>query len=258
MYKDFGSKGEVCLGSNVCDSKPVVIYRDTSAAQSLMLPGVVRLDAVSTEASVLVQAIDPFKDELAKFEKIAKDNEKKWQNVKFDFQATTIEEYLEKEKNTMFGLIVVSHSAYHFNDIEGTLAQLYNDKLIKGGIFFTKMVSGAWEKILQKVGEYYYDPKLHFLGSETLTDILRSQIPDIKLEIVRKDNLLNVTECFDEKSEEGGLILDGLTQVYNFRNFCKPGIKKTLMEYFENELCNKEGDTFLFNAGEEYLIAFRP
>ncbi|XP_006813838.1 uncharacterized protein LOC100371911 [Saccoglossus kowalevskii] len=55
-YKNFVSKGEVSLGK-VSDSKPVVILRDTGAAQSLMLAGVLPLDNVNTDASVLVQGI---------------------------------------------------------------------------------------------------------------------------------------------------------------------------------------------------------
>ncbi|XP_006813839.1 uncharacterized protein LOC100372062 [Saccoglossus kowalevskii] len=55
-YKNFVSKGEVSLGK-VSDSKPVVILRDTGAAQSLMLAGVLSLDNVNTDASVLVQGI---------------------------------------------------------------------------------------------------------------------------------------------------------------------------------------------------------
>ncbi|XP_002738772.1 histamine N-methyltransferase-like [Saccoglossus kowalevskii] len=202
-------------------------------------------------------AVDPLPDELGKFEKMAKDNEKKWQNVKFDFQATTVEEYLEKEKNKTFGLIVISQSAYHFNDIEGTLAQLYNDNLVKGGMFFIKMVAGGWEKVFLKIGEYYCDPKFHFLGSETVKNMLKRRIPDIKLEVVGRDNLVDVTECFDEKSQDGGYMLECLTQVHDFRNFCKPEIKKAFMEYFRDECCNKDGDKFFLRAGEADLIAFK-
>ncbi|XP_002737502.1 histamine N-methyltransferase-like [Saccoglossus kowalevskii] len=201
-------------------------------------------------------AVDPLPDELGKFEKMAKDNEKKWGNVKFDFQVTTIEEYLERVEKRKFGLIILSHAAYHFQNVEVTLAHLYKNNLVTGGMFFCRMISGGWEKLTLKIGEHYYDPDQGFIGSQTVKDMLKRQIPDIELEIVPRGCLLNVTECFDEQSQDGGYMLECMTQIYDFRSFCKPEIKKDIMEHLKNKCCKKEGDKYFLMADEEDLIAF--
>ncbi|XP_077870422.1 histamine N-methyltransferase-like [Saccoglossus kowalevskii] len=84
-------------------------------------------------------ALDPMPDELRKFRELVKARGDEWKNVTFDFQEYTIKEHL-RTNNQPYGLVVASHSAYYFDDIEQIVMQLY-DSLLKNGMLFIRMES---------------------------------------------------------------------------------------------------------------------
>ncbi|XP_002741056.1 histamine N-methyltransferase-like [Saccoglossus kowalevskii] len=201
-------------------------------------------------------AVEPVADELTKFEQLVKNKGDQWNNVTFDFRAITIEEYLEMNERKQFGMIIAAHSAYHFKDVECTILDLYNC-LDKGGILFTRMDDGAWEKLSVKVGEYYTDPGYNCIGTRAIEDIINSRLTTVRYGSIKRELWLDVTECFDEESQVGSHIIDFLTQIYNFREIAKPEIKKQILEYMRDECCKKEENKVLFSKDEKDLFIFR-
>ncbi|XP_077865673.1 histamine N-methyltransferase-like [Saccoglossus kowalevskii] len=214
------------------------------------------IDTLLTKhSSIRFIAIDPAVDELNKFKQLVKDNKDEWKNVVFDFQTTTIEEYLEVNGAQTFGFIVMSHSAYHFKDVATTVVDLYN-RLVKGGMLFSKMIDGGWEKFSAKVGEYFTDPKFNFIGTHDVEDVVKRRIPNARYETKKRDYTMDITECFDEESQAGALLIDFITILYKFRETCKPEIKKIILEYLV-ECCQKEGDKMLLSTDERDIVIFK-
>ncbi|XP_077866893.1 uncharacterized protein LOC144355696 [Saccoglossus kowalevskii] len=171
-------------------------------------------------SSIRFIAIDPVVKELNKFKQLVKDNKDEWKNVVFDFQTTTIEEYLEVNGTQTFGFIVMSHSAYHFKDVETTVVDLYN-RPVKGGMLFSKMIDGGWEKFLLKVGEYFTDPMYNFIGTHFIEDVIKRHIPNARYETKKREYTVNMVDCFDEESKAGAYMIDSTTVIYKFRETCK-------------------------------------
>ncbi|XP_006818869.1 histamine N-methyltransferase-like [Saccoglossus kowalevskii] len=122
----------------------------------------------------------------------------------------------------------MSHSAYYFKDVETTVVDLYN-RLVKGGMLFTKMVDGGWEKFGVEVGEYFTNPKLHFIGTHFLENVIKRRIPNARYETKKREHTVDITDCFDEESQAGAYLIDFTTLIYKFRETCKPEIKKKII-----------------------------
>nr|XP_006818016.1 PREDICTED: histamine N-methyltransferase-like [Saccoglossus kowalevskii] len=206
--------------------------------------------------NITYTAVEPVADELTKFKQLVKNKGDQWHNVTFDFRAITIEEYMEMNERKEFGMIIAAHSAYHFKDVECTILDLYNC-LIKGGILFTRMDDGGWEKLSVKVGTYYTDPCHNFIGTHAIEDIINHRIPNVRYGSIRRELWLDVTECLDEESQVGSYIIDFLTQIHNFRGIAKPEIKKQILDYMRDECCKKEENKILFSIDENDLFIFR-
>ncbi|XP_006816457.1 histamine N-methyltransferase-like [Saccoglossus kowalevskii] len=149
----------------------------------------------------------------------------------------------------------MSHSAYHFKDVETTVVDLYN-RLVKGGMLFSKMIDGGWEKFSVKVGEHFTDTKLHFIGTHFIEDVIKLRFPNARYETKKREYTVDMVDSFDEESQAGAYLIDFITLVYKFRETCKPEIKKKLLEYLV-ECCRKEGDKILLSTDERDLVIFK-
>ncbi|XP_077997693.1 histamine N-methyltransferase-like [Glandiceps talaboti] len=205
--------------------------------------------------------VEPDKDELQKFKdrETSKTTQGQWQNVNIEFNLSTIEEYLEKRNSAdtkeFFHIIHAIQCPYYFTDPHKSLYDLYQ-VLERGGLLLIVMLKGPWEKTLEKIGEYYYDKKFHFIGVTAVRKNLEERIPNMKIETkYRKKNIV-VTECFKEDSADGNDILDCITQILDFRKTVPKHVYDDIMQVF-NEHCHQSGDDILFGADEEDLIILK-
>ncbi|XP_006825774.1 histamine N-methyltransferase-like [Saccoglossus kowalevskii] len=119
------------------------------------------------------------------------------------------------------------------------------------------MDDGGWEKLSVKFGEYYTDPFYNFIGTHAIEDIINRRVPNVRYGSIKRELWMEVTECFDEKSQVGSNLLDFFTQIYKFRENCKPEIKKQILDYMQYECCKKEESRILLNTDETDLFIFR-
>ncbi|XP_070555958.1 histamine N-methyltransferase-like [Ptychodera flava] len=115
----------------------------------------------SKYSSIYYIAVEPLESQIQQFEHLVKSKQEAglWKNTKFAFHPTTIEEYLKKREPGGFDIIHLQHSAYHLADPESVIVELYG-QLNKGGMLFTTLVVGAWEKIYLYMGTIVPDPIL--------------------------------------------------------------------------------------------------
>ncbi|XP_077862419.1 histamine N-methyltransferase-like [Saccoglossus kowalevskii] len=206
--------------------------------------------------SIRYIAVDPAVDKLAQFKQLVEYNKDKWKNVVFDFHAITIEEYLETSEAEHYDLIVATHAAYHFKDVENTMIELYNC-LVKGGILLSTMCDGNRMKLLSQIGQYYKDPLYHFIGTSDIEKIMKRNVSNIRNKDTSSEYRIDVTESFDEESQAGCHMMDFITTVYKFNETCTPKIKKTIREYLLNECCQKEGNKLIFSTSVTASFFFK-
>ncbi|XP_078376015.1 histamine N-methyltransferase-like [Oculina patagonica] len=146
------------------------------------------------------------------------------QMAEFDICQQTFEDYkkLRQEEQTgsvKFDMVHFMHSIYFF-DIEQTLRYCFEKELSDQG-FFACIVEG--HDLVHWVYTLTQSRLFHGKGTESKSNETAEEIIKIandngwKHEIYTQEYSIDVTEVFDEKSTDGNLLLDFLTQTTNFR-----------------------------------------
>ena len=68
---------------------------------------------------------------------------------------------------------------------------------------------------------------------------------------------VDVTECFDEASEIGSLVLDMMTQVWKLRETASAELRAEVLEYLAS-VSEKNGDRFIVSNGGEAIVVIKP
>ncbi|CAH1263435.1 HNMT [Branchiostoma lanceolatum] len=156
--------------------------------------------------------------------------------VKFDWRQQTAEEYFQTKhpKDTKFHLIHAIHVLYHVDDLHATLRDMW-EQLADGGYMLIAIKSGndagakLWYKLWEEFGQ----------GDRLETSLRTSD--DVKhwldakgISYVTSDEdgfafNVNISECFNEESEEGRKILDFLTQTPHVSSM--PEIRSMALEH---------------------------
>ncbi|XP_077997300.1 histamine N-methyltransferase-like [Glandiceps talaboti] len=206
--------------------------------------------------------VEPDKDELQKFKdrETSKSTQGQWKNVNMEFNLTTIEEYMEERNHTKseeaFHIAHIIHSAYYFVDPYETVFQLYGT-LEKCGMLFICLVKGPWEQTVAKVAEYFFDPRLHFIGTTIVREKLEERVKDLKITTKYRKKPIKVTECFKEDSEEGNDILDFIVQIPDFRTTVPKHVVDDVITFIKKQCCQQSGDDMFFGGDEEDLIIIK-
>ena len=76
----------------------------------------------------------------------------------------------------------------------------------------------------------------------------------------RQRSRVDITQCFDQASEDGRLLLDFLTQVLKFKETASEEFQKEVMEYLASSHCSErtsEGQV-LFNNDWDAVVVGKP
>ncbi|XP_077997822.1 histamine N-methyltransferase-like [Glandiceps talaboti] len=204
--------------------------------------------------------VDPVKSEVQKFQEltVAKHSQSEWENVDFEFNVETIEEYLqriEKNEKAIFDIIHIVHSAYYFADPETTMVKLYH-MLKRGGRLLNIMVGGSYGQLFSKLGKHYNDPNMCFFGSDDMVDMLRHRLPDVHISVVSKPKAFEISKCFIDTSEDGNHILDFLTQILHFRKFASKKIVDEVMSFLKDEGVVQSNGEIFFSTDDGHMTIF--
>ncbi|XP_020909831.1 histamine N-methyltransferase-like [Exaiptasia diaphana] len=154
----------------------------------------------------------------------------------FDFRGNTFEEYMDQNDDLRFDLVVFTHSMYYLDE-EKSLKYCFDRVLREDG------------KIAVTVEERGPLSSVNFDVDEC--DIAKLQCYEKVTKAVEKNKWsssvfidaykIDVTEIFDEKSQDGNLLLDFLMQKVDFRGKAKKKHVNHVMEVLEeNTLLKNE------------------
>ncbi|XP_035693722.1 histamine N-methyltransferase-like isoform X1 [Branchiostoma floridae] len=186
--------------------------------------------------------------------------------VNFDWRQQTAEEYVQTKDDTKFHLIHAVHVLYHVEDLDATLRNMW-EQLADGGYMFITIKSDACYAFEGKDagGKLYYKLWEKFGKGDRLKTSLRTSVDveqwldargisyDVTSEDVAALNI-DISECFNEKSEAGMKILDFLTQTPHVSNM--PEIRAMTLEHMQ---CNSSmvNGKRLYKVESEDIVAFK-
>jgi hypothetical protein len=178
------------------------------------------------------------------------------QNTSFDISKETFEEYKERQKDPMkFHMVHFIHSIYHV-DIEQAFVHCFDNELLENG------------RILCIVeGKYLIYNVVNLCHGGTQTANVRETAAEKIIQIANKhgwkhkvfdgeDYNIDVTDVFDEKSTEGNLLLDFLTQTMNFRAMADQQLVEETLELIK-DLTVVESGRYLGEKKECLLFIYR-
>nr|XP_006817989.1 PREDICTED: histamine N-methyltransferase-like [Saccoglossus kowalevskii] len=199
--------------------------------------------------------IEPALSGIDDFKERVKTHQDKWSGVTFDFRGQTIEDYLEKlDELQKYDVIHALHCVYHFADPRNSLVTLYG-MLDTNGLFIIRANTGHWEDCALKIGEYYHDPRSHYIGTKYIKTLLRSALPSANIESYYTESPLNVSDCFNDDSVDGNKKIDFIFQVLNFRQSLPPEKQQIFLDFLK-KCCNEENGEMIFNKQDEDLVIY--
>ncbi|XP_781932.1 histamine N-methyltransferase [Strongylocentrotus purpuratus] len=160
-------------------------------------------------------------------------------DIEFDWKDTTFSEVCRDATSLKNKFVFISaiHSAYYFEDFSDSMSHLL-DFLVDGGALM--IIANSDDNTLVK-----FLDNLSWKEENTQSRLTEktAQFAEAKARPLVTFDLpaqINVTSCFDETSEEGGKLLDFLTEVAYFRETASSDIKKETMSLMKS--LSTEGD----------------
>ncbi|XP_035695673.1 histamine N-methyltransferase-like [Branchiostoma floridae] len=178
--------------------------------------------------------------------------------VKFDWRQQTAEEYFQTKDDTKFHLIHAVNILYHVDPLHDTLRNMWEQ--LADGVCMLVVVMGSdkcdWMKLWYKLWEEFGQPGDRLMTSLRTSDDVTQwfDTQDIGYVTDLCENIVDVTECFEEGSETGAMLLDFLAQTPYVSS--KPGIRAMVLEYIRRNSLVVD-DKILFKSATEVIIAFK-
>ncbi|XP_002733185.1 histamine N-methyltransferase-like [Saccoglossus kowalevskii] len=211
-----------------------------------------------TTSKVVYCAIDPDSAYLQEFRELAASRSDDWKNIEIEFRVESMEEYSDVwdkcEKKDKFNLIFASYVIYHFRDAKATLVKM-NEMLENNGIMYFKIVSGGWSKLMAYWNKFYYDSscKINRHSPELVKSMILDVMPNAKLQVLDRNADVDITECFEEGSENGKLMLDFLMQMKDFKSVASPERRDQLIQFLKDECCEAKGDRIMLSCTDQHV-----
>ncbi|XP_019630916.1 PREDICTED: histamine N-methyltransferase B-like [Branchiostoma belcheri] len=176
--------------------------------------------------------------------------------VKFDWHQQTTEEYFQKKENAKFHLIHAINVLYYVEDPVATLRNMW-EQLADGGYMLVTMESekGDWGKLhLELWKDFGQGDRLD--TSLRLSGDVKKWLDAMDATYVSFENRIdvNTTKCFDEKSEEGILLLDFITHTPYTSSV--PEMRSMALDFIRRH-SSVVDDKIIFLSIEETIVAFK-
>ncbi|NWJ02035.1 HNMTA methyltransferase, partial [Crypturellus undulatus] len=205
------------------------------------------------------EVIDPNAEQIFSYkERVAKTSN--LENIKFTWHKETAHEYesrMNAEKSSKkWDFIHMIQMLYYVKDIPATI-RYFHQLLEEKGKLLIVLVSGkatGWETLWKKYGSQL--PLTDLCCHATSADIkaiLNSA--GLKYQVYELPSHMDITSCFTEGSMDGELLLDFLTETYEFSKTAPPELKKQIMEELRKPECSQERDgKVLFNNNLSAIV----
>ena len=169
--------------------------------------------------------------------------------TEFEICQQTFQEYQESQQrqeagSVKFDMVHFIHSIYFF-DIEQTLIHCFEKALSEQGVFVC-LVEGQdlIDVTLRKSNQWHGRDKDGEKDAPAEEIIKIAENNGWKHEIYSQEYSIDVTDVFDEKSTEGNLLLDFLTQTGNFRETADKQLVEETLALIKELTTVKDGKRF--------------
>ncbi|XP_002737916.1 histamine N-methyltransferase-like [Saccoglossus kowalevskii] len=195
--------------------------------------------------------VEPASSPLNDFKRLIQSYENRWNSVTFDFHEEGINEYLaEGGASENFDLIHAFHSVYFFRDAGSVLSQLYG-MLRHDGMLFIKVAAGAIEKWYLQRAKI---SNIFFPHSCQVQELSSRELPSITMEITCRPYTMNITECFNENSEDGNKMLDFINQKLDYRRSTPLKQVEYCLHFLRDECSEVRNDEILFLLVDDDIV----
>ncbi|XP_070534546.1 histamine N-methyltransferase-like isoform X2 [Ptychodera flava] len=205
--------------------------------------------------------VEPDADEIEKFKLLvaSKQEQGDWKSVNFEFNQTTIENYLKEAKKAQvkvnFDIIHAIHSAYHITHHASVFADLYGH-IGKEGILVNTMIAGPQEMVNAKAMEMNFGTR-ECPGSASFRHMIQRSLPDVEIITKYRKSYCSVDECFKEYSKDGNMLLDFFVQIIDFRKHVTEDALSDFMAFFREECCYEKDGQLILDSDEEDIVIFK-
>ncbi|XP_033626769.1 histamine N-methyltransferase-like [Asterias rubens] len=200
------------------------------------------------------RVVEPAEDQIIKYKALVQSKGHELQGVKFDWRQQTLEQYRDTDGvGTKFHFISTIHSMYHVEDVDSSLMYLY-DLLEPGGKLLVIILSdqSGFSNFLNRLPGLLKQ-SLRYISSAHIRRPFEAR--DIPCVQIHRNSEVDITECFNETSEDGELFRDFLVQLKGFRKTATPSQYKEAMEYLASSECTKkDGRKIVMNNDRDAVI----
>nr|XP_033802397.1 histamine N-methyltransferase isoform X2 [Geotrypetes seraphini]XP_033802398.1 histamine N-methyltransferase isoform X2 [Geotrypetes seraphini] len=203
--------------------------------------------------------IEPTQEHILKFKDlVAKTSDLK--NINFTWHMKTSSEYEkdmnETQESKTFDFIHLIQMMYYVKDASSTL-KFFKSLLASNGILLILIISGSsgWASLWKTYGHRLpLNDLCVYITSSDIKNMLDEA--EYKYTYYELPSEMDITECFVEGSKTGTLLLDFLTETYNFEKTAPPDLKAEIMDTLKQPECSiiRDGKIIFNNTLTALLV----
>ncbi|XP_006814970.1 histamine N-methyltransferase-like [Saccoglossus kowalevskii] len=201
--------------------------------------------------SVICRSVEPIAEEIEKFRELVKKQTRA--NATFDMRQETTEEYEKRPEvvvECLFHLVTILQMIVAVDDLEKTIMHHYENEMGKGSAMIISLISDKSPDLISAV-----DASHGFKWSSA--DVRRMlQEKDLHYTEQFVPYTVDITQCFDETSLKGALLMEMLTITPGFRECVSKEKQKTILDILKSKSF-KDGDDILAKYGFDVYIVFK-
>uniref|UniRef100_A0A098LY63 Histamine N-methyltransferase n=1 Tax=Hypsiglena sp. JMG-2014 TaxID=1550645 RepID=A0A098LY63_9SAUR len=249
---DFIHKKLPQLTSSISNGKPEMnVLSVGGGSGEIDLEILARLQSEYPGVIIHTDVIEPNAEQINSYKEcVAKASDLK--NVKFTWHKETSLEYenriMDSKETGKWNFIHMIQMLYYVKDMPATI-RFFHSLLEPGAKLLIILISGrsGWAKLWKK-----YGPRLPpndlclYISSADVEEMLDGS--GLKYQTYELPSEMDITDCFTEGSKTGELLLDFLTETYNFSKTAPLDLKNELIEDLKKpEYSERRGDKYFFN-----------
>ncbi|XP_038078747.1 histamine N-methyltransferase-like [Patiria miniata] len=205
--------------------------------------------------------IDPSSKQVDLYKKLIKEKAPALDGVRYDWRLQTLGEYQQSSEesgdNTKFHFISALYCLYYEPDMDAALEFLYS-RLEPGGVLLVGMETDSCDMIkIEQHFQFAQDDMNQFFCTRDICAYYEKQrIPYLVCNQPDDQRDFDITDCFDDASDEGALVLDFLSNVLHFRQTVPPSLLKEFRDYLKKLATLRDGKVFLY-YDSAYILALK-
>uniref|UniRef100_J3S4H4 Histamine N-methyltransferase-like n=2 Tax=Crotalus adamanteus TaxID=8729 RepID=J3S4H4_CROAD len=250
--QDFIDKKLPQLISSISNGKPEIrVLSVGGGSGEIDLEILARLQSEYPGVIIHTDVIEPNAEQINSYKEcVAKASDLK--NIKFTWHKETSLEYenriMDSKEMGKWNFIHMIQMLYYVKDMPATI-RFFHGLLEPGAKLLIILVSGrsGWAKLWRKYGHHLPPNDLClYISSADVEEVLDGS--GLKYQSYELPSDMDITDCFNEGSKTGELLLDFLTETYNFSKTAPLDLKNELIEDLKKpEYSERRGDKYFFN-----------